>query len=95
MAAKKGGCNFNIFVCSQDSKSLPKRDSQVTQSEIMNKIPHFNKIANIRYITSGSLIKRTTNATSAIKACRISTFMGVSVSTHIVWENITSRLLVF
>ena len=83
MAAKKEGCNFNIFVSNQDSKSLPKHDPRATQSEIMDKIPHFNKIANIRYIRSGSLIIHTTDSTCVIEACRISTFMGVPVSTCI------------
>ena len=61
----------------------------------MDKISHFNKISNIRYTRSGSLIIHTTDATCAIEACRISTFMGVPESTRIVWEDITNRFLDF
>ena len=95
MAIEKGDRNFNIFVTSQNSKSLPKRDLRATQIEIRNKIPHFDKIANIRYTRSGSIIINTTDAACAIETCNVSNFLGVAVSTHIIWKNITNRFLVF
>ena len=55
-AADDGGRNFNIFLNSTDSKSLPRRDPRATQMEIKSMIPNFSKTDNVRYTRSESWI---------------------------------------
>ena len=92
MAAEKEDCIFNVFETSQNSKSLPKRDPRSIQIVIKNKISHFDKIVNIRYTESGSIVINTTDATCATEACKIFNFLDVAVSTRVIWKSITPFL---
>lgn len=95
MAANNGGKDFNIFISSLESKSIPKRSPRDVQSEILAKIEHSKKIDNVRFTRTGSVIFSTKDVTCAVDISRISTFLGVNVTSRVIWENITNRFLLF
>ena len=65
------------------------------QEEIKKKIFNFACIKDIRYIRNGSIIFHTENLECAIEICNVKLFMGVPVKWRVIWENITSRFLLF
>lgn len=95
LASSNGGNNFNVFISSTASNTLPKRDPRSTQAELQRQATNADKIDNVRYTRSGSIIVSTKDVMCATSICNISEFLGVTTSTRVIWENITNRFLLF
>lgn len=47
LATNNGGCEFNMFLTSNTSSTVPKIDPWGVQTKIMSKIEHFKETDNV------------------------------------------------
>ena len=94
-AFSNGGNNFNLFIKSNESRSIPKADPRKIKKEIMEKVSQFAKIDNLRYNRNGSILLSTRDVECAIQISQVSTLMGVSTKCSVIWENISTRFLIY
>lgn len=95
LAAENNSKNYTIFLQSESTEVIPKRNPRAIQIEIKSKIKNSSKIDNVRFTRTGSMIFFTKDVECAIDICKVSSFLGVSVKSRIIWENITNRFLLF
>lgn len=63
--------------------------------EIKEKIANSNKIDLLMFTRMGSIIISKRSIMYAVDICGISEFLGISISSRVVWENITNRFILF
>ena len=95
MAAENVDKNFNIFIVSNKGKMRPRGYPGRDSKEHFQKISNSNRIRNRRYTRTGSLLLSTQDVKCAQDKSSLLEFMGVSVQTRILFDNITTRFLLF
>lgn len=94
-ASDNGANNFNIFLKSTETKSIPKTDPRRFKREIIEKVSNSKKIDNLRYTRNGSILLSTRDVACAVEICKISELLGVSTTHRVIWENISTRFLIY
>lgn len=84
-----------FFLTSFDSETLPNHETRVDQVAIKKKIVNLEKTDKLRYTRTRSIIISTKDITYAVVICSISEFLGILISTRVVWKNITNCFLLF
>lgn len=86
MAADNGGRDFNIFLRGTQSVAISKHNPRDVHAEITSKIEYSMKIDNVRFAQTASVIFSTKCVLCAINICKVSSFVGVQVSSRIIWK---------
>ncbi|GBM75285.1 hypothetical protein AVEN_214604-1 [Araneus ventricosus] len=88
--------DINILISNADSNSkIPQLNPFTLQSFIKDKINRHNSIKNMKFTRQGKIILITQDPVCAAQLLNLESVVNIKVSTNVIWENITSRFLLY
>ncbi|GBM58357.1 hypothetical protein AVEN_67356-1 [Araneus ventricosus] len=88
--------DINILISNADSNSkIPQLNPFTLQSFIKDKINRHTSIQHMKFTRQGKIILTTQDPVCAAQLLNLETVVNISVSTNVIWENITFRFLLY
>ncbi|GBN04240.1 hypothetical protein AVEN_190696-1 [Araneus ventricosus] len=88
--------DINILISNADSNSrIPQLNPFTLQSFIKDKINRHTTTQNMKFTRQGKIILTTQDPVCAAQLLNLETVVNIPVSTNVIWENITSRFLLY
>ncbi|GBM27215.1 hypothetical protein AVEN_255082-1 [Araneus ventricosus] len=88
--------DINILISNADSNSkIPQMNPFTLQSFIKGKINRHTSIQNMKITRQGKIILTTQDPVCAAQLLNLESVVNIKVSTNVIWENITSRFLLY
>ncbi|GBL79835.1 hypothetical protein AVEN_28903-1 [Araneus ventricosus] len=88
--------DINILISNADSNSkIPQLNPFTLQSFIKDKINRHTSIQNMKFTRQGKIILTTQDPVCAVQLLNLESVVNIKVSTNVIWENTTSRFLLY
>ncbi|GBN11779.1 hypothetical protein AVEN_267582-1 [Araneus ventricosus] len=88
--------DINILISNADSNSkIPQMNPFTLQSFIKGKINRHTSIQNMKFTRQGKIILTMQDPVCAAQLLNLESVVNIKVSTNVIWENITSRFLLY
>ncbi|GBO19876.1 hypothetical protein AVEN_111899-1, partial [Araneus ventricosus] len=88
--------DINVLISNADPNSrFPQLNPFTLQSFIKDKINRHNSIQNMKFTRQGEIIFTTQDPVCAAHLLTLEKVVNTPVSTNVIWENITSRFLLY
>lgn len=93
---KHNARNYNIVISNKnENEKLPSMNPIELKKDIKDKInKKIDKINNLKYTRNGKIIISTDDADCAVEVLKIQKLLNTEVKLNVIWENITSRVLI-
>ncbi|GBM78121.1 hypothetical protein AVEN_17047-1 [Araneus ventricosus] len=87
---------INIVIANAEkTKKLPRTNPFLIQDFVKQSVSRHEQIENMKHTRQGKIMFTTKDPICAIQLLSLETFMGISISTDIIWENVSARFLIF
>ncbi|GBN20899.1 hypothetical protein AVEN_110921-1 [Araneus ventricosus] len=88
--------DINVLISNADPNSrFPQLNPFTLQSFIKDKINRHTSIQNMKFTREGKIILTTQDPECAAQLLNLEKVVNIPVSTNVIWENITSRFLLY
>ncbi|GBO43497.1 hypothetical protein AVEN_40692-1, partial [Araneus ventricosus] len=88
--------DINILISNADSNSkIPQLNPFTLQSFIKEKVNRHTSIQNMKFTRQGKIILTKQDPVCAAQLLNLDTVVNIPVSENVIWENITSRFLLY
>ncbi|GBM23958.1 hypothetical protein AVEN_198194-1 [Araneus ventricosus] len=87
---------INVIIANAEkSKKMPQTNPFLVQDSVKKSVSYHEQIANMKYTRQGKFQFTTKDPICAVQLLSMEKFMGTNVVTDIIWENVSSRFLIF